>query len=145
MANDAAPLLMLTMRGADDRRSRAAALVTMITPKTFVSKTARTMTRSTELGIWSRASSRRYLPGAGDAGVVDQNVEAPEAFLDLLCRRLDAGLVRDVEGQCASPPAERKRRGFIAATGVSCADQHDHAAAGELLGSCTTGFPCWLR
>ena len=74
-------------------------MVTAITPKTFVSKTARTMVRSTELRTWSRASCGATCPEPVIPALLTRMSRRP-AFLDVPCSRLSAGLVRDVEGQC---------------------------------------------
>ena len=51
--NDPTLLETLTMRGDAERRSSGSmALVTVMTPKTFVSNTRRTMSRSAVLGRW---------------------------------------------------------------------------------------------
>jgi hypothetical protein len=78
----------------------------------------------------------RDLPGAGDAGVVDQYVEVAEAFLDLLRGLVDGGLVGDVQGDRVRVAACRAQccGCLLAALRVSGADQDRHAQGSQLFG-----------
>ena len=123
MVSDPMALLRLTIRGAGDRRSGGSmALGTASTPKTLVANTARTISSSTELGTWSRASWGETCPEPVMPALLTSTSRWPKrASTRLAASRMVVGSVTSRVTACASPPAactaaaaSSPRRGVLA-------------------------------
>lgn len=81
-------------------------------PHTVTSLGASTMNTGSMVMRLHQYHPRGKLPGVvGDSRVVDQHVQAAEAFLDVLCQQRDVIIGGDVEPHGVQPRPELVRRG----------------------------------
>jgi hypothetical protein len=135
---------MLTMRCAGaPRSSGSSAFVTAMMPNTLVIEHRAHLIEghgAQATGVQLLLEPVRRSPRVHDARVIDQHVDPPELVADALGRRVDGGLIGDVEPE-DSWIALDARRGPPPMLEVARSDEHDAAVRRQILGDLKTDSP----